>query len=301
MISVALAAFKFIALGTATALGIVAALTRTRDEATHKITRGGRTLVTLIIMSGMLSAVTQSVELYLANKENREDRAERLQEYEVLYDLTHPLGDLRVHINATYPITVENGGVGATWLRRVRNAVDETKLAVVLNDPDSPLRPSRDRRDEQAVFDLLVEPEFDVSIDGQQTQSDDENRLSAFDDLSFRTTSPTDSKIYVHLDQGKVDSQIKATAVRLSDKGKIRSWRDLYGATVMVEFPRGTPLDSEFTRCTLSFSTSARFSFKNIDIPSSGFQRTSVNSYPYIGCKFTLTEDELGPMPELLD
>lgn len=297
MMDLALAALKFLSLGTATTLGIVATLTRTRDETTHKITRGGRTLVALIIVSGMISALTQSAELHLASKEKQNDRNRRLQEYAVLYDLTHPLGDLNVHINATYPIVVAGNGVGAKWLRRVDESVPRQKI--VLNQPDNPLRPDRDIREEEGIYDLLVEPEFDISINRLKTKSDENDRFSGHDDLYFRTTTPSNSMIYAHLDQKKVDSQIKATAVRLFDKGNIQSWRDLYGATITIHFPRGTPLGSKFSRCTISFSTGARFAFRRFSIPDDGLLTKSSDSH--IGCQFILTEDVLGPIPRLLD
>lgn len=300
MTSVALAALKFLALGTATTLGVLATLTRTRDEVTNKVTQGGRILVILIIVSGVLSAVTQSVELYLTNVERRKDRAERFQEYEVLYDLAHPLGQLDVLINATYPIVVKDDGFGTNWLRRVGGSFPKSERQFILNNPKDPLRPNENMPDEQEVFDVLVNPVFKVSINHPQKHTNSK-RFSGYDDLLFITTSPALSRIHVHLDEGKVDSQIGAAAVRIFDKGTIRSWRDLYGATVEIEFPVGAPLESKLSRCTLSFSSGERISLKGFSIPSEGLNVESTNSHPSIGCKFVLTEEQLGPMPKLLD
>ena len=296
MLDVALAALKFLALGTATALGIVATLTRTRDETSHKITRGGRTLVTLIVVSGMVSALTQSVELHLASEKKREDRDRRLQEYEVLYDLSNPLGNLNVHIIATYPILTD-GRVGVSWLHRVDSSVSHGATAI--NKPDNPLRPNRDILEEKGIYYLLVEPEFEISINRPQKEGAENNRFSAFNDLLFRTKPPSDTMIYAYIDEKKVDSQIKATTVRLSDKGNIRSWRDLYGATVTIHFPAGAPVGSKLRRCTLSFLTGARFTFRRFSIPNEGLRTKSSSSH--VGCQVILNEDVLGPIPRLLD
>ena len=288
--AVTLAILKFAAIGIAAALGIVAALTKTRDETTGRVTPGGWTLVVFMIASGTIAAVTQTIEISISTAKQREDRLHRLQEYEALYDLVHPLGELRVHINATYPMSMDRDGFGGVWLERVSKALPRASRYVVLNEPDNKLRPRGDVNSERAVFELLVEPEFDIGI----------NRSAAepfHNELLFRTVKPQVSRIYVHFDTGKVESQVEATAVRISDNRQILSWRDLYGAQVTVYVPGFAPPGTEFTRVTMTFMTGARFG-QSITIPLAE-PRTRPGDYRE-GYVFTLTEAELGPEPDLL-
>jgi len=289
MTSVTLAFLKFAAIGIAATFGIVAALTKTRDETTGKITRGGWTLVVFMIASGTIAAVTQTIEISISNEQQRADRLHRLQEYEALYDLIHPLGELRVHINATYPMSMEPDSFGGIWLKRVSDAWPSSSH-VLLNEPDNALRPLADANSERAAFELLVEPEFGIGI----------NRSSAnpfHDELFFRTGKPRVSRIYIHFDKGKVDSQIEATALRIIDQRRILSWRDLYGAEVTVYVPGLAPPGSEFTRVVMTFMTGAQFG-QSIEIPLAEPRiRPGDNKVGYV---FTLTEAELGPEPALL-
>ena len=288
--AVTLALLKFAAIGIAAALGIVAALTKTRDETTGKVTWGGWTLVVFMIASGTIAAVTQTIEIFISNEQQRADRLHRLQEYEALYDLVHPLGELRVRINATYPMSMDPGGFGGVWLKRVSDAQPASSRYVLLNEPDNVLRPRGDVNSERAVFELLVEPEFDIGI----------NRSAAkafHDELLFQTVQPRVSRIYIHFDEGKVDSQIVATTRRITDDRRILSWRDLYGAQVTVYVPGFAPPGTEFTRVTMTFMTDALFG-QSIEIPLAEPQ-TRPGDYKK-GYVFTLTEAELGSAPDLL-
>lgn len=288
--SVTLALLKFAAIGIAAALGIVAALTKTRDETTGKVTRGGWTLVAFMIASGTIAAVTQAIEISNSNEQQRADRLHRLQEYEALYDLVHPLGELRVHINATYPMSMDPDGIGDVWLKRVSDALPPSSRYVLLNEPDNMLRPRGDVNSERAVFDLLVEPEIDIGI----------NRSAAkafHDELLFRTGKPRVSRICIHFDEGKVDSQIETTALRIIDDRRILSWRDLYGAEVTVYIPGFAPPGTEFTRVSMTFMTGAQFG-QSIEIPLAE-PRKRPGDYK-VGYVSILTEAELGPEPALL-
>ena len=291
MTSVTLALLKFTAIGIAAAFGIVAALTKTRDETTGKVTRGGWTLVFFMIASGTIAAVTQAIEISISNEQQRADRLHRLQEYETLYDLVHPLGELRVHINATYPMSMDPDSIGDVWLKRVSDALPPSSRHVLLNEPDNVLRPRGDVNSERAVFELLVEPEFDIGI----------NRSAAkafHDELLFRTTGkPRISRIYIHFDEGKVDSQIEITALRLIDDRRILSWRDLYGAEVTVYIPGFAPPGTEFTRVSMTFMTDAQFG-QSIEVPLDK-PRKRPGDYK-VGYVSILTEAELGPEPVLL-
>src|SRR5882762_9095651 len=108
MLSLVLALLKFVALGIGTASGLVGTMAETKDKSTGKLTRGGRTIIGFIVASGVVAASTQAIEVYLKMVADRADRAQRIQEFEALYSLTHPLGDLRVQVNVIYPIT---GGI----------------------------------------------------------------------------------------------------------------------------------------------------------------------------------------------
>ena len=289
MTSILLAFLKFVAIGITTVLGIVAVLTRTRDHTTEKITRGGWTLVAFMIASGAIAAVTQTVEMVISNKQQQADRRHRLQEFDALYSLLHPLRDLRVQINATYPMSMARDGFGNDWLRRVRQNVPQPRRTAVLNEAEDVLRPRGDVNPERAVFALLVEPEFDIGI----------NRAPArafHDELYFRTTKPESSKIYIHFDEGKVDSQIVAEARRLKDARKILSWRDLYGAEVIVYIPVFAPPGTEFTRFSMTFLADAEFE-QPIEIPLTK-PRTRPGDYR-LGYSSVLTERELGPKPQI--
>ncbi len=193
MTSITLAFLKFLAIGIATASGIVAALSRTRDRTTDQITRGGVVLVFFMVISATIAAVTQTIEISISNEQQRADRIYRLQEYEALYDLVHPLGELRVQINATYPMSMDPESIGDDWLKRVNDSLASSKRYILLNEPNNVLRPRGDVNGERAVFELLVEPEFEIGI----------NRSTAkafHDELLFRTGTPQVSNIYVRFD-----------------------------------------------------------------------------------------------------
>src|ERR1700688_2756799 len=130
MLSVFLAILKFVALGIGTASGLVGTLVETKDKSTGKLTNGGRTIVCFIVASGVVAGSTQAIETYLKRIADEMDRVQRLQEFEALYSLTHPLGDLRVQINVTYPIATGIGGLDGLWLSRVRQSTSGTFSAL---------------------------------------------------------------------------------------------------------------------------------------------------------------------------
>lgn len=288
--SVPLAFLKFAAIGTTAAIGIVAALTKTKDEATGKVTRSGWTLVSFMIAAGAIAALTQKLELSILNEQQRAEQRYRLQEYEALYDLAHPLGELRVHINATYPMSMSPGTIGDVWLTRVRNALPPSKEYALINDPDDVLRPRGDVNSERAVFELLVDPEFDIGINRSPARA-------FHNELFFRTIEPRASRIYVHLDRGTVDSQIEATTLRVTDDRTIRSWRDLYDAEVTLYVPGFAPPGTKFTRFSMTFMTGAQFG-QSIEVPLTEIRRRP-GDYR-VGYVVKLTEEELGPEPQLL-
>lgn len=293
---------KFIALGIGAASGLVGTLTETKDKSTGKLTRGGRTIVALIAASGVVAATTQSVELYLKRLADQADGAQRLQEFEALYSLTRPLGDLQLQVNVTYPVTTGIGGLDAIWLGRVRSAT--SKSFAVLNDADNPLRPRRDTANEGREYRLLVEPEFDVTLNRTPTQtgSDGAHLRDHGAGLMFRATAPR-SLLYVHFDEQKIDNQIYAPTIRLIDDGSISSWRDLYGAEVIIHLPSTAPAGSRITRCKLTFTTGAQFGSRIIEVPlTEADRRSNPFNEPFsnITYVYILTEAELGAKPTLL-
>lgn len=302
MLTLFLAALKFIALGIGAASGLVGTLTETKDKPTGKLTRGGRVIVALIVASGVVAATTQSIELYLRRLADQADRAQRLQEFEALYALTHPLGALQVQINITYPVTSGLGGLDAAWLRRVRGST--SKSFAVLNDVDDPLRPRRNADDEAREFGLLIEPEFDFTVNKTPTQTggDGVHLRDHGAGLMFRITAVR-SLLYVHLDEKKIDNQVYAPTVRLIDDGSISSWRDMYGAEVIVQLPQTAPAGARITRCILTFSTGAQFGSRVIEVPLADTDRRS-NPFNELFSNITyvrvLGEAELGSKPTLL-
>ncbi len=302
MLSILLEFLKFIALGIGATSGLVGTLKETKDKSTGKLTRGGRTIVALIVTSGVVAATTQSIELYLKRLTDKEDRAQRLQEFEALYSLTHPLGDLQFQINITYPVTTGIGGLEAAWLRRVRSST--SKSFAVLNDTDDPLRPHRSAADEARELRLLIEPEFGVTLNRTPTQTggDGVHLRDHGAGLMFRTATPR-SLLYVHFDEKKIDNQIHATTARLIDDGSISSWRDLYGAEMIIHLPETAPAGARITRCALTFSTGAQFGSRAIEVPLTDTDRRS-NPFnePFSNITYVrvLTEVELGPKPTLL-
>lgn len=302
MLNIFLEVLKFIALGIGAASGLVGTLTETRDKSTGKLTRGGRTIVVLIITSGVIAATTQSVELYLKSVADEADRAQRLQEFEALYSLTHPLGGLQLQVNVTYPVTKGIGGLDAAWLTRVRGST--SRSFAVLNDADDPLRPRRNATNEGREFRLLIEPEFDVTLNRTATQTggDGAHLRNHGASLMFRAAAPR-SLLYVHLDEQKIDNQIYASTVRLIDDGSISSWRDLYGAEVIIRLPPTAPAGARITRCVLTFTTGEQFGSRIIEVPlTEADRRSNPLNEPFSNITYVhvLTETELGARPTVL-
>ena len=303
MLNICLAVVKFTALGIATVSGAIATFTKTKDETTGKVTRGGKTLIVLIVVSFVASAITQSIEIHQKEEIERTDRAHRLQELEALYKLTRPLGNLQVQVNVTYPVTTGISGLDADWLNRVRRSMS-TPIAV-LNEQNNPLRPRQG--DESAEFGLLVEPEFLIILNRSPTQtgSDGVHLHDHGAELMFRTTTADISRIRIQLlkEKEKIDSQIYAPTIRVIDNGSIMSWRDLYGAEVIIELPQTAPVGTRITRCVLMFSTGAKVSSRRIEVPlTDGDRRTNpVNeAFSNISYVRVLNKAELGPKPQLL-
>ena len=305
MLSILLAVFKFSALGIAAVSGVIATFTKTKDEATGKVTHGGKTLVVLIVVSSVISGVTLSIEMHQKEKADRRDRAHRLQEFEALYKLTRPLGDLQVQVNVTYPVTTGISGLDADWLDRVRRSMSTTTPIAVLNEPNDPLRPRQGH--ESAEFGLLVKPQFDIILNRSPTQTggDGVHLRDYGAELMFSTTTAHRSYIHVQLieEEGKIDSQIDAPTIRLIDDGSIMSWRDLYGVEVIIELPQTAPEGARITRCALKFSTGAKFSSRIIRVPlTDGDRRTNPVNEAFSNISYVriLGEAELGPKPQLL-
>lgn len=275
-----LALFKFLAIGSSAACGIVAALTDTRDKATGKVTRAGWILVSFLVISGSVAAVTQTMEA-------SEDRKYRLREYKALYDLVHPLGELNVQFNVSFPMSSLPDGIGGNWLKRVRDTLPHSKDYIVIRNPDHELRP---REDEGNAFTMLAEPEFDIGINRQPAKAFN-------DELLFQTVKPTVSVIIVNFKHGIVESQIEAKAIRLIDKRKILSWLDLYDSEVTAYLPRAAPSGIKFTRFAMTFMTGAQFG-QLIEVPLS-MPRKRAGDYK-MGYVSLLTESEIGPKPVLV-
>jgi len=302
MLSIILELLKFIALGIGSASGLVGTLTETKDKSTGKLSRGGKAIIALIVASGVVAASTLSIEVYLKRRADQADREQRLQEFEALYSLTHPLGNLKIQVNVTYPIAKGIGGLDASWLARVRSST--SKSFAVLNDANDPLRPLGDSNDEATEFGLLVEPKFDVTLNRVPTQtgSDGVHLLNHGAGLMFRAAAPR-SLLYLHFSEMKIDNQIYAETTRLIDDGSISSWRDLYGAEVIIHLPQTAPEGANITRFVMTFSTGAQFGSQIIEVPlTKAERRTDPFNEPFSNITYVhvLSKNELGTMPALL-
>ena len=103
MVVLILTILKFASLAIATTSGIVGTIAETRDKENKKLTKPGKLIVFLIIISSIVATSIQAIEVYIQNIAAEEDRKQRIQEFEALYSLTHPLGELNFQINITYP------------------------------------------------------------------------------------------------------------------------------------------------------------------------------------------------------
>lgn len=302
MLTIVLEILKFVALGIGAASGLVGTTTETKDKLTGKLTRGGRTIIGLIVASGVVAGSTQAIEVYLKRVADQADRAQRLQEFEALYSLTHPLGDLRVQINVTYPVTAGIGGLDGLWLSRIRRSTSNTYA--VLNDSADALRPSPNESKETREFRLLIEPEFDLTLNRTPTQTggDGVHLRDHGAGLMFRTSTPR-SLLYVHFDEKKIDNQIYAPTAKIIDDASISSWRDLYGAELIVQLPQTAPAGARITRCTLTFSSGAQFGSRLLEVPlTDADRRANPFNEPFSNTSYVrlLSVAELGPKPASL-
>lgn len=301
MLSVLLAFLKFVALGIGTVSGLVGTITETKEKSTGKLTHGGRLIIVLIVASGVVAGITQSIELYLKRLSDQADSTQRLQEFEALYSLTHPLGGLETQINVTYPITDGIGGLNAAWLGRVQRSTSKT--FAVLNEADDPLRP-QPNNGEAREFGLFIKPEFDVEINRAPTQvgGDGAHLRDHGVNLMFRT-STSRTNVYVHFDDKKIDNQVYSPTARLIDDGSISSWRDLYGAELIIKLPQTAPTGARVTHCVLTFTNGAKFGSRIIEVPLTDTDRRANpfnEPFSNIAYVHVLTEAELGSKPSLL-
>jgi hypothetical protein len=75
LLKIVLGVLKFAAIATGSVSGIVGVLTKTKDQVTGKPTPWGRRLVGLILASGLIALLTQSIESYLKIQSDRETAA----------------------------------------------------------------------------------------------------------------------------------------------------------------------------------------------------------------------------------
>jgi hypothetical protein len=72
LLKIVLGVLKFAAIAVGSVSGIVGVLTKTKDQVTGKPTPWGRRLVGLIVVSGLIALLTQSIESYLRVQSDRE-------------------------------------------------------------------------------------------------------------------------------------------------------------------------------------------------------------------------------------
>lgn len=339
---------KLSAIVVGTASGLIGTVTQTKNKRSDQLTRWGKIIVVLLVVSGVLSVTIQSVEDYQNIKKDKEDAASRsveenrtktiLLEAEQLkkgidsqgkaldttvsgidltarnmdavfaaqtnalvdmYSLTHPLGNLRVGLNVSYPIAEGVGQLDAAWLKRVQAGTG--KNWALINDVNDPLNPKPDT--EHREYSLLKQPSFDIEISRRATQPRQGKYIVDHSpDILFRRDVVSRTLLYVHFDEKKVDQQITATMSRVIDTQEVRSWLDLYGAEIIIRLPENAPPGSRITDCNLSFggASAAEFSKTIFMGMNDRFLRAYPDSYPsaYV---MVLSERELGPKPRIME
>lgn len=206
-----------------------------------------------------------------------------------MFRLTHPLGNVRVEINVSYPIRHGIIEPDSTWLARIRST--SKKQWILLNDPNDPMNPKA--YVERYEFRTLKQPEFDLTFNRKPTQvGGDRKHVVDHDAELLLRTADAQTLLYIHLDEMRIDQQVTANTVRVVDSQDIGSWSDLYGAELIIQL--GT-LGSRITGFNLIFGEATLGSKKVfIHLDDSNLREES-GAYVKI-----LSEKELGPKPDLL-
>jgi hypothetical protein len=171
-------------------------------------------------------------------------------ELENLYRLAHPLGKAELVAVLWYPIAEGSEAFDSSWLERVRAASPDKPLVIKSGT-------ALDVSPESRAYRVLRTPKIRVwfsrpSLDELARTMDKPSDEEAAQ-LSFETSQADNSHVTVNFAEHRIEHYIHAPLRVIFDNTNIGSWRDLYGTTLLVNFPEGAPHNAILRACKISF------------------------------------------------
>jgi hypothetical protein len=146
MWKIALDFLKLCAIGLGAISGLIGILTNTKDRESGKTTASGRILVAIIVISGLISITSQSVEIYLQRDSDRKEHEQRVADERTTQAILTSAGLINGQLHEQTK-TLDQTIVGVERTARASNAtLQNTKR---LSDPLLDL----DRADVEVIFD----------------------------------------------------------------------------------------------------------------------------------------------------
>lgn len=173
-------------------------------------------------------------------------------------------------------------------MARIRAALDRKGLPI---KPDTPLDPLPA---EAHAYHLLRAPTFHVFFSKPPTAAVRAKGNHAADEETAQPSFQTlrsETNIRVNSDPIRVEHHIHADLAVSFDDTHIASWRDLYGAEILIQLPEGAPNDARMVSCDILFG--GRQPTRMMSLSFKDQERSG------LAYKKILTEKELGPLPQL--
>lgn len=210
-IAFGIAILKYLSIGIGSISGVIGLFVEFKNKRTHKITKNGYSILVLIISSGLISGVLQTLELYKEKKESQETAQRALMQSEqnntILRNINRTLNPIKdVYLNYWIEIPTDNPEIKA-YTNRISNNWKSIVVNNLVRDantlyrqygiyvsqsnsksveriailPNSSFFPSQN--DEKVAFTLLSY--LDISVSFYKGQSSDKSVRDKKPDLSF--------------------------------------------------------------------------------------------------------------------
>lgn len=278
---------KFASLAVGTASGLIGTLRETKEKGTDRLTKSGRLLVSLLVISGFIAISSQSIESYLKHKADVRNEIERQRQIEETQALLlqasrqlAPLYPLDVTMQISYPKDYKGFKAYFEWLVQRHKKQNQLLLAIPVSRGSNDV-PDETRNSLEYPAKVLLEPWIEISFfkKGNENWNSPDLVLMGGRDLnrpdlwlgayggvgieSMQTEHQYDSNAsftysLVRPEEGVISNLTLRNPLVKIDNGEILSYLDLDQATMIVDITNSRNADGNLGRMSFGFKSGGR-------------------------------------------
>jgi len=281
---------KFIGILIGSLSGIIGIFGETTDKITGKLTKLGKRILTILVISGFVTLAVQVLETQqnikrLAKQDELDKTAQDARDSELktlshlseslanisvqqkktlveTWRLQHPLGNWTCSLSFSIPVDHINNQYILNWIdnlkmSNLRNDPSTIKMFGILNVDDDQLKHSIDSDSRLGFFDFSYS--ISVFLRTSPSQSSDSAKLlpRTIDDLILGVTLEK-TKITILFDKTTyLAKEISISVLGLSKgfgyTGMITNWIDLYGGEIIIEISKYLPKEIRLSSFSLYY------------------------------------------------